>query len=180
MRTLLLSLALAGALVLGYQTFVDHQQAIGEQRAVDRYDKALDTQKTKAAQLLATETARALTAERRERELLAQQEKTDARNLKTIGALEQRLRALAGPAGRLRDPNAKEPGCGRGGAGPAGPPPAGATDRAGDAGQTGGLLSAELSGLLRARLIEADQINLAYVSCRADLLRRAAGDARDP
>ncbi|HCY15254.1 MAG: hypothetical protein A2Z93_04055 [Curvibacter sp. GWA2_64_110] len=170
----LLYLALAGAIVLGYQTFVDHQQAIGEQRATDRYEIALSKQKVDAARLLAAETARANEAERRARELLAEQEKRDAKNLNTVAGLQGRLRALAGPAGQLRDPNA-QPGRGCGSGGAQGAPATGATDRPADGAETGGLLSAELSGLLQTRLTEADQINIAYASCRADLMRRAAG-----
>lgn len=169
----LLYLALAGALWLGYGAWREHQQDIGEQRATQRYETALAVQKDRADQLLATETTRAAEAERRARELIAQQEEKDANNLKTIGTLAARLRALAGPDGRLRDPNA---GAGRGGGsgGPAGAPAAATADRPADPAQAGGLLSAELSGLLRARLTEADAINVAYTSCRADLLRRAA------
>lgn len=169
----LLYLSLAGALWLGYGAWREHQQDIGEQRATQRYKAALAVQKTQAAELLATETTRANEAERRARELIAQQEKRDAKNLKTIGALDARLRALAGPDGRLRDPHAA-PGRWCGGGGPEGAPPAGPADRPADKPEAGGLLSAELSGLLRARLTEADQINLAYASCRADLMRRAA------
>lgn len=170
----LLYLALAGSLWLGYTTWRDRHQDIGEQRATQRYEAALAVQKTQAAQLLATETTRANEAERRARELIAQQEKNDASNLKTIGTLAARLRALAGPDGRLRDPNVGA-GCGGGGSGPAGAPAAAPADRPADPAQTGGLLSAELSELLRARLTEADEINLAYTSCRADLMRRAGG-----
>lgn len=171
---LLLAGASVGAVVVGYQTFVDHQQDIGDQRATARYELALSKQKGEAAALLATETTRANEAERRARELLAQQEKTDAKNLKTVGTLEARLHALAGPDGRLWDPNA-QPGRGCGSGGPQGAPAARAADRPGDAAEAGGLLSAELSGLLQTRLSEADQINVAYTSCRADLMRRAAG-----
>ena len=171
----LLYLALAAALVAGYHAWANHLQAIGEQRTTLRYEAALAQQKADAAALLATETAKVREAERRARELLIKQEKRDAKNRKTVAGLEGRLAALAGPDGRLRDPNA-QPGCGGSGAGPEGAPPAGAADRPGDGAQAGGLLSAELSGLLRARLIEADAINLAYTSCRADLLRRAAGN----
>lgn len=174
LRPLLLYGALIGALLLGYQTFVDRQQAIGEQRATDRYDTALAKQKAEAAGLLATETARALAAERQARELRDQQEKTDAKHLKTVAVLQDRLLALSGPDGRLRDPHA-QPGRGGSGGGAEGPATTGAADRPGDGAQAGGLLSAELSGLLRSRLIEADTINAAYTSCRADLLRRVAG-----
>lgn len=170
----LLYLALSGALVLGYTTWRDRQQDIGEQRAIQRYEATLAVQKNQAAQLLATETTRANAAERRARELIAQQEEKDASNLKTIGALAARLRAFAGPDGRLRDPNAAA-GRGGGGSGPAGAPAAAPADRPADPAQAGGLLSAELSELLRARLIEAEQINAAYTSCRTDLMRRAAG-----
>ncbi|PHM20921.1 MAG: hypothetical protein CK604_00475 [Curvibacter sp. PD_MW3] len=169
----LLYLALCAALWAGYTSWRDHQQDIGDQRATDRYEKALKTQKGEAAALLATETARANEAERRARELIAEQEKRDAKNLNTVATLQARLRALAGPSGQLWDPNAK-PGRGCGGGGPQGAPATGAPDRPADGAEAGGLLSAELSGLLQARLTEADQINLAYASCRVDLMRRAS------
>lgn len=171
---LLLAGASVGAVVVGYQTFVNHQQTIGDQRATARYELLLSRQKTDAAALLATETARANEAERRARELLAEQEKRDAKNVNTVAGLQARLRALAGPAGQLRDPNA-QPGRGCSSGGPQGATATGATDRAADAAETGGLLSPELSGLLQARLIEADEINVAYASCRFDLMRRADG-----
>jgi hypothetical protein len=169
----LLYVAFVMALVTGYMAWRDHQQDIGDQRATARYEKALKLQKDEAAALLAAEKARVYAAEQRARELLDEQEKRDAKNVNTVADLQARLRALAGPAGRLRDPNA-QPGRGCSGGGAPGAPATGATDRAGDGAQAGGLLSAELSGLLQDRLTAAEQINIAYASCRADLLRRIA------
>jgi hypothetical protein len=106
----------------------------------------------------------------------AAQEKKDADNAKTIAAQDARLRgpAASAPGGQLRDPNA---GAGDCRAGPKG-------DAAADAGsgqehppEAGGLLSGQLSGLLRKLTREADGINAAYESARADALmcRQAAG-----
>lgn len=167
MKWLLYAL-LAGLAVWGYQTFVDRQQTIGEQRATARYELALSNQKAAAADLLAAETARANEAERRARELLAEQEKRDAKNVNTVAGLQARLRALAGPAGQLRDPNA-QPGRGCGSGGAIGAPAADPGSRPPDKSEAGGLLSAELSGLLQRLTFEADAINVAYASCRSTL-----------
>jgi hypothetical protein len=166
-------LAILLALIAALQ-YGRHQYAAGVATTTDHYEAAIARQKAQAAELLAAETAKVLARESELQDIRQKQELQDAQHQQTTNALADRLRRLGGPAGRLRDPNATSPGCGRGGAGAPDAAPAGPPDRAADRADAGGLLSAELSALLRERLSQADQINLAYASCRADLLRRAA------
>ena len=170
----LMLIATVGALSLGYVAWADHQQDIGEARATERFTAATARQKAEAARVLAVEVAKVAAVQAALQEFKNQQEIKDAGNQKTVAALSARVRDLAGPAGRLRDPNGG--GCGRGG----GDAPAAAAstpgDRADDATETGGLLSEQLTGLLQDRFREADEINTAYISCRADAfsVRRGA------
>lgn len=158
-RWLVLS-GLIAALVLGYGAWARHQQAIG----AAPYIAATQAQKIEASQLLAIETEKARAASQALQDFKNQREKIDAENQAIVAGLSVRLRA----AGRLRDPNAA--GCGGGGAVAKGADPARAADRADDNTEAGGLLSAELDGLLRQQAEAADVINTAYVSCRADSL----------
>lgn len=165
-RLLALALAVAG-LIAGYLAWAAHQQGIGEQRATARYTATLEAQKREAAATLAHEIAKTAAVEKQLQASKDQQEITDANNQKTITNMAGRLRTLAGISGRLRDPNA-DSGCGDGGGhGTAQPAPAAGL---GDdhAAQAPGLLSADLSGLLQRLTQEADEINNAYTSCRAD------------
>lgn len=98
---------------------------------------------------------------------LRDQEKKDASTKTQVADLQRRLdAAVARNAGRLRDPN----GCGapRQPAGAAAPA---AEHRAADRAEADGLLSAQLTGLLQRLAREADEVNAAYASCRADALR---------
>lgn len=98
------------------------------------------------------------------------QEKKDAENARVVSAQAERLRALAAAHdGRLRDPY-QDPGCGRGGGGAQGAVAAGAGAGAADVPEAGGLLSAQLSGLLLRLQLEADAVNDAYASCRSDTM----------
>lgn len=127
---------------------------------------AAANQKVEAGKKLADETAR-VTATQHQLELaLMVQEKNDASNKTLVSSLGDRLRSAAGPAGRLRDPNAT--GCGRRGDSAEGATATAASNSAGNPAETGGLLSPQLTGLLTERLTEADAINVAYISCKAD------------
>lgn len=126
-------------------------------------------QKRQAAVLLAILTAEVKAAQSALDEFSRNQEKADANKRAIIADQARRLTALAaGNGGKLRDPNAT--GCGGGGAGPQGPSAPGAVAGAADVTQAPGLLSAQLSGLLLRLTGEADDINAAYESCRADAL----------
>jgi hypothetical protein len=160
----LLYAAFIGALLLGYNAWADHQQDIGEARANTRWQQATDEMKAKARDKLAAETAKAGKATDELRKFKDAQELKDAQASKTVADLRQRLAAV--PGGRLRDPNA--PGCGGGGSGPQAKDTPGAQHSDPDGTQTGGLLSAELTGLLQRLQSEADEINIAYAACRGD------------
>jgi hypothetical protein len=133
---------------------------------------ATDALKRTAATTLATEQAKTRALELGLQIFTDTQNAKDYQNAKTVTALSDRLRRTADSAGRLRDPNA--PGCGGSGGGAAPAAASAAADRAADPAVPGGLLSAELSGLLRERLEQADRINDAYASCRAVAIRLTA------
>lgn len=166
--------ALLAALVLGYFAWADHIGDKREAAVTARYNAAIGAQKKEAAQKLADETAKVATAEKALNDFKNQQELKDATNQKTVAGLSARLLNATGPAGRLRDPDAA--GCGRGGGGAQGADPASADDRANDPAQTGGLFSAGATQLLQRLTREADDINAAYISCRADAWSVRAAD----
>lgn len=156
-------LALLAALFFGEQ----YIEGRGYDRAKAEDKAAIETVKREAAVTLASETSKVRSAEQ------ALQTVTDFQNLKdhdhgkTVADLSDRLRrAAGGPAGRLRDPHAT--GCGAGSSSPQGEAPSAPGDRPADGAETGGLLSADLTGLLQRLTREADDINAAYASCRAD------------
>ena len=130
------------------------------------YAHAIDTQKIEAAKTLAIETEKTQTLTDALYTAKNEQELQDAKNKTTINAIADRLRAAAGPAGRLRDPNAA--GCGRSSDSAPGDIASTSSDRADDGANGGGLLSIELTSLLSRLGAEADAINLAYTSCRED------------
>ena len=159
----LLALLALGAAFVGYG---HHQYTQGVNATTALYEAAIDKQKAQAATLLASETAKTRSTELALQTIKNQQELQDADHQKTVADLSDRLRRLSGSTGRLRDPNAA--GCGGGGGSATDQVASAAGDRADDAAQAGGLLSGELSGLLRGLASEADAINNAYASCRAD------------
>lgn len=166
------ALSLVYALLLtvlgfGYGPWAAHQQGMGEARVTTSYNAAINQQKATAGQLLATETQKAATATKALHDSQAQREIDDAKNASTVAALAVRLRAV-GVAGRLRDPNAA--GCGGSGGGAQGADPARAGGGAADTAEAGGLFSAGATELFQRLTSEADNINIAYASCRADAL----------
>lgn len=148
----------------------------GEQAIEGRgYDRAraednaeLAKQKAQAAATLATETSKTRATEQALQTKTNQQETQDAVHQKTVAALSDRLHHAAGPAGRLRDPNAA--GCGAGGGSTPGAAASAPGDRADDSAEAGGLFSAGATELFQRLTREADDINDAYASCRADAL----------
>jgi hypothetical protein len=167
-------------LALGYGSVMHHERdsAVSERNTVQAMYEQLTTkvihQKLEAAALL-----KKLTAERDA--LQAQinhdhdeQEKKDASNKKTIAAQAARLDALsaASPGGRLRDPNAGRGCSGASAEGHAAGDERGSEDHGAAA---GGLVSAQLSGLLRGQAAGADKWARLYDLARADaLMCRAA------
>lgn len=135
-----------------------------EQRAIDLAEA--DKLKAAAALALAAALEDKEKTERALRQARYSQEVANATNRKTVAELGAQLRDLA-PDGRLRDPNAAG-GCGGGSGGAEAGTTAGPAAGAGNAGPASGLLSTELSGLLQRLAEEADEVNLAYIACRAD------------
>lgn len=130
---------------------------------------ATDKLKRDAAATLAREQAKTRALELGLQAFTDAQNAKDHQNEKTVSALADRLRRATDSAGRLRDPQA--PGCGGSGDSPTSAVASPAGAGAADAALPGGLLSAELSGLLFERLEQADRINDAYASCRALAVR---------
>ena len=158
--------ALLLGLLLGLLWGVNVVDQRGYNRAKAEATAALEKQKREAAGVLATETAKTRVAEQALKDFKTNQDIQDEKSQTTVADLSRRLRQLAGPAGRLRDPKAH--GCGGGGGGATGADPAAPGSSAADPAEAGGLLSAELGGLLQQLTAEADAINVAYASCRAD------------
>lgn len=168
-----IAIVLVLALLLGLRQ-VDQR---GYNRAMAEATAATNALKVEAAATLASETAKARTAEQALQAIKNTQELHDADHQKTVANLSDRLRRLAGPAGRLRDPHSA--GCGGGSGSAPGTSATAASDRADDQTQTGGLLSASLSGLLSRLQREADTINIAYASCRTDAYAVRGGTLSD-
>lgn len=133
-----------------------------------------------AATRLAAETAKVLAAERRASEIRAQQEKADADHVQTVQRLQADLRARSRAAGGpgLRDPHATP--CPRGGGGADPAPTATVDSGAADDTEAAGVLSEPLERLLLELAAEADEINVAYASCRAQALTGRAEPAPSP
>jgi hypothetical protein len=143
-----------------------HGRLTAEKMAHAQTRQVLAEERKRAAEDLGQATGAVLRLERELGDLKARQEAEDEKRKMDRLAARDALAAAAGPAGRLRDPNATAPRCPADG--PAAPAPAGG---AADAAEAGGLLSAPLTRLLRELQLEADTINDAYASCRADALR---------
>ena len=164
--SLFVKAAIAIGLVLAMLLGLRQVDQRGYDRAMAEFTAALNAQKAQAAAKLASETDKVLQAERALSHLKNLQELQDATHQKTVADLSSRLRTLAGAAGRLRDPHAT--GCGPSGGGAPGAAATAPGDRADNSPEASGLLSAGLSGLLQRLQLEADTINIAYTSCRAD------------
>lgn len=159
--------AISAALAAGYASFVAHERGIGDARAAARYESALKDQKVDAAHKLADALIDVAALERKLNDRKNTQEITDATNAKTVAALSSKLRDVVGPVGRLRDPY-QETGCGGCRHDTAGEAAAATNNRAVDPPEAGGLFSEPATRLLERLTREAAEINLAYISCRAD------------
>lgn len=164
-RTIAALLAVIVLLVAAWRIHIK-ADAAGYARAESIYTAAIQRQQIDAANTLAAEIEKTRSAEQALATAKNNQDVKDAKHQKTVADLSDRLRTLAGPAGRLRDPYAAA--CGQCGANPPADPASASQPGAADPADAGGLLSAQLSGLLRRLTAEADTINAAYISCRAD------------
>jgi hypothetical protein len=161
--------AIVLGLVLAVLSGIRQIDQRGYNRAKAEDQAATNQLKADAAARLASETERVRETERAMQIQLSNQNLKDATHEKIVADLSGRIRLAAGPAGRLRDPNAT--GCGRGGGSTPADPATGADGGATDGAQTGGLLSVPLTELLAKALRESDEINVAYVSCRSDAFK---------
>ena len=156
---------LAASVAHGCVTTTQRDSARLDVRA---HKAAIDKQKSDAAITLSAETAKVLAAERRGREFKDAQEAKDATNKTKVDDLQRLLRVAAVATGRLRDPNAA--GCGGGNSRPETATATGPADRAADGAENGGLFSAAATRLFGKLTREADEINLAYASCKSTLM----------
>ena len=166
MTDILIKVGATLALLVILFTGEQYIEGRGYQRAKAEDTAAINKQKAQAADQLAAEIQKTRTAEKALQTLKNDQELKDATHQKTVASLSDRLRTLSDPSGRLRDPHAR--GCGPSGSGTPSETAPALSDRPADPAEADGLLSADLSGLLRQLTREADDINVAYASCRAD------------
>lgn len=138
----------------------------GYDRAKAEATAALKEQQRQAERELASQTAKTRAAEQALHNFKTNQETQDAKAQSTVADLSRRLRQLAGDAGRLRDPHA--PGCGGGGGGALSEAAPAASGGAEHPAEAGGVLSKQLTEFLFGQAAAADQLNNAYISCRAD------------
>ena len=157
-----------GAATALYFSWASHQQKIGEDRATAIYNKQIEDLQKRTRIKLIEQNNLVLSAQKDLADFKNAQELKDATNKSKVESLNRRLRDLANlESGRLRDPNADETCRER-----SNPGPDTRLARTGDSNDdtptTSGLLSTALSELLQSVGEEADAINLAYISCRAD------------
>ncbi len=121
---------------------------------------------TAPANALTQATTRVLNLERALTDAHNLQEEKDADAQRILAAERRKLRDMsrAGGGAGLRDPHASSGSCGATSSGAAPSDPGGAEDPA----EARGLLSGPLEQLLLELTDEADEINRAYASCRAD------------
>ena len=162
-----LAVAAIVAAVLGYG---HRQYSKGYQIATTEANTKIDRLKLDAAATLADQVTKTHAAEQSLQDFINRQEKQDALYKKTVSDLHELVRAAAGPVGRLRDPNAA-PGCRLGSSSATGQSTAAASSGADNTSETSGLFSAGATELLERITREADEVNLAYASCRPYALK---------
>ena len=166
MTDILVKISAVAALLAALYFAEQYIEGLGYDRAKAEDRAAIEQSKREAANALLREKDKTHAAEQALQALKNQQELKDADHQKTVADLSSRVRNLAGPAGRLRDPQAV--GCGAGSSGTHGAAAAAHGAGADGGAQAGGLLSKPLTELLFRLTREADDINNAYASCRAD------------
>jgi hypothetical protein len=167
MTNIILKIGAVAALLAALFFAEQYIERLGYDRAMLQAQAQIEGSKRAAADSLAQEIEKTRRAEQALHDAKNNQELKDATYQKTVSDLSDRLRRVAGPAGRLRDPHAAV-GCGPSGGCPTGSAAPAAGGGAADSAQAGGLLSAQLDRLLQQLTREADDINIAYASCRAD------------
>jgi hypothetical protein len=179
LKTYLLAALAVICLLLGVALWLQHGRAavaIGERdlarQQLDSLGNSVKAQKELAAVQLRTANASVLARQRALEEARAHQENTDATNLDVV-------RTLRADLGRLRE-QAERARRGNGGAAQRGGDPRGAFAGAGGGAQARGLFPAPPAGAAEedADAYDADILNLAYASCRADALKVRAALSR--
>lgn len=151
--------------VAGVST-VAYVQVAGAQREAAQARETLAQERERHTQAVLTQGEQIRVAEKLLAAARTVQEKKDAENQITISNLRVELDRRSAAGRGLRDPFA--PACDRGGDARSGPAAvAGGADPA----EAGRLLSAGLERLLLDLAAEADAINAAYETCRADAVR---------
>lgn len=166
MTEILIKIGAALALLVALFFAEQYVESRGYDRAWAEANVAIQQKEAQAATQLARETDKTRAAELALQAKTNQQEKDDDTHQKTVADLHDRIRSLAAPSGRLRDPHAT--GCGGGGGSTQESAASAPGDRPADPAEAGGLLSPDLTRLLQSKDDEADAINNAYISCRAD------------
>jgi hypothetical protein len=167
---------LAGAAL--YASLMHHERdsAVSEKNVIQASYEQLTAkvirQKMEAAALLKKLTAERDALQARINEGHNAQEKKDANNVATVDRLSRQLASV-----QLRDPGARPRDCR---AGPQGNAATTSGDRAADDAAGGGVLSDEATRFLRSFAREADDINAAYESARADALICRAAQGASP
>jgi hypothetical protein len=166
------------ALSAAFFDYGAHRHSQGVTETTNIYKAALAEQKAAAATTLANETEKTRLLERSLQASTHKQETQDASNQKTVSDLAGQLRRASGIAGRMRDPNAA-PGCRLGSSGAPSAAAAAPSGGAADDAEAGGLFSERATELFTRLTRESDEINTAYISCRADAYTvRAAQDSK--
>jgi hypothetical protein len=153
--------AVLGGTVWGVIHYGNTRYAAGQQDQVKADQLDTDKLKQQAAQEMADANAKTAALDAANKILVAHQEASDATNTATVNDLSSQLAAK-----RLRDPNANS-GCRRSGSSQLPGAQAGTATSSADTAQAGGVLSEQLTELLKRLTREADAINDAYISCRA-------------
>lgn len=149
----------AKALVVVAVLGLTHAGAWWKATAVERTAQALvaSEKRNESFNALVDENAKVHEAESKLNALKNKQEISDAAAQKTTADLSGQLHGA-----RLRDQNAVSRCASNGGT------PSPASVSADHGSEAGGVLSTQLTGLLQKLTREADEVNLAYASCRAD------------
>jgi len=153
---LLAGITLLTLLVVGYNIWASHQRGVGAAGERVKWEAAIAEQKIDSAAVLAGETEKVINKDKALQEAKNKQEANDAKNRKIVSSITAEL-------SRLRDSRR-----GQGGGFAAGNVASGSGDCPDNGSQASGILSAKTFDALRRLALEADEVNLAYISCRTD------------
>lgn len=151
------------SVITGYNIWANHEQSIGYDKAKVEYEKVIQDQKDIATQALITETAKVTVKEKELQEFKNNREVIDRANTKKVNALSNSVRAMSQ---QLRDPH--QISAIKYSNSSSSSDSSNSNSGSGNGAEASGLLSAELTGLLSRITSEADEINLAYISCKED------------